>query len=342
MALNANRLTVDGSVFCRDGFTANGEVSLIRANLAGVLEVDGATLNNPGHVALEAERLTVNSSVFCRDGFTANGTVRLLGARITGQLTFSGARLSHRNGDALDLYRVECPHVILPEDIDGRIDLRAARVGTLQLPEVEQPAMRLAGLTYADLDPDPDPPLRERIAWLRRDPGGFHSQPYEQLAAYYRSIGHGRDARRVLLARQRTRRRHVPHTWRLPRLLRPLRPVLATVWRVPGWLYDALSGYGYVPCRTFIWFLVAIAAGAFLLHDPASTTPTSHSTVNALLLAVDTTLPTNPFGIRSEVDLTGSDYLIALALQGIGYVLTLVVIPTLARALNRTAPANQQ
>ena len=340
-ALNADRLTLNGSMYCDDGFAAEGEIRLVGAHIGSKLDFEGAHLSNKGNVALLATRLTVEGSIFCIKGFRAEGEIRLRSARVTSQLNFSSATLRNPGDTALDLYRLECSHVTVPSSTDGYIDLRAARVGTLQLPEAEQPQTRLAGLTYTDLDPDPDPPVRERIAWLRRDPNGFHSQPYEQLAAYYRSIGHDRDARRVLLARHRTRRHHIPHTWRLPRGLTKLRPLLAFVWRIPGWLYDGLSGYGYVPWRTFIWFLAAIAAGALTLHDPASTTPTQNTYVNAVLLALDATLPTSPFGIREKADLTGGDYLMALALQGIGYVLTLALIPTLARSLNRTAPANQ-
>src|SRR5690606_18622356 len=248
--------TVNGSMFCGEGFTATGQVRLIGAHITGQLIFNGATLTNPDRTAVTADGLTVNESMFCGEAFTATGEVRLPSAHIAGPLDFGGAILANPGQLALNLEGVECPHVRLPTITFGQVDLRRARLGTLRLPTPpEQPAMRLAGLTYTDLDPDP--PVRERIAWLRRDPDGFHPQPYEQLATYYRSIGHDRDARRVLLAKHRTRRRRIPHTWHIPRLLRPLRPVLATAWRIPGWMYDALSGYGYVPWRAFIWLLAA-------------------------------------------------------------------------------------
>ena len=332
---------VSGSVAFADS-RCEGETRLVSAHITGHLSFSGATLTNPDGTALSADGLTVNESMFCGEGFTATGQVRLIGANITGQLIFNGATLTNPGQLALDLEGVECPHLFLPTRTDGQIDLRRARLGTLRLPTPpEQPAMRLAGLTYTDLDPDPDPPVRQRIAWLRRDPDGFHPQPYEQLATYYRSIGHDRDARRVLLAKHRTRRRRIPHTWHIPRLLRPLRPVLATAWRIPGWMYDALSGYGYVPWRAFIWLLAAIATGALMLNHAAPDTPTSNKSINALLLALDATLPTSPFGIREQADLTGLNYGIALALQSIGYALALAVIPTLTRTLNRTNPTNQ-
>ncbi|PZM91621.1 MAG: hypothetical protein DIU79_12650, partial [Actinobacteria bacterium] len=190
-ALTADRLTVNGSMFCCEGFTATGKVRLISAHITGQLAFNGATLTNPGGTALTAELLTVGGGMLCGDGFTATGEVGLIGAHIAGILAFKGATLTNPGQRALDLRDVECPHLFLPTRTDGQCDLRRARLGTLRLPiPPEQPAMRLAGLTYTDLDPDPDPPVRQRIAWLRRDPDGFHPQPYEQLATYYRSIGH--------------------------------------------------------------------------------------------------------------------------------------------------------
>ncbi|CAM5572533.1 hypothetical protein SCANM63S_08017 [Streptomyces canarius] len=52
--------------------------------------------------------------------------------------------------------------------------------------------------------------VARRVAWrgIRRSPG-YNPQPYEQLASWFRKAGHD-DARRVLLAKQRHRRRTLP------------------------------------------------------------------------------------------------------------------------------------
>ncbi|MFG3600197.1 hypothetical protein [Micromonospora chersina] len=333
-ALHADGLTVDQGMFCVDGFAAAGGIRLLGAHIGGQLAFHGATLSNPDGYALCADAFTVERGMFCSDGFTATGGIRLLGAHIGAQLALDDATLTNPDGLALDLERVECPNVWLPPRVSGEIDLADARLAVLNVPAaLTQPPMRLTGLTYTDLDPDPDPPARHRITWLRRDPAGFHPQPYEQLAAYYRSIGHDRDARRVLLAKQRTRRRSTPGTWRTRRYLRPL---LAAAWRIPGWLIDALSGYGYVPWRAFCWLIAAVIAGTALLHDVAPKTPTSNTNFNALLLALDATVPTAPFGIREDVTLTGTNYAIALCLQILGYALVLAVVPAISRTLSRT------
>lgn len=332
--LSADRITVNEGIFCTDGFTTNGELRFPGAKVDGALYLSGATLTNPGGVALNGDQLTLGQGMFCTSGFTAKGRVGLIHSRIAGRLSFHDATLVNPGQLALDLERMECPYVELPRRVEGWIDLTAARLGVLDTTdEREQPPMRLTGLTYTDLDPDPDPPAKQRIGWLNRDPAGFHPQPYEQLAAYYRSIGHDRDARKVLLAKQRVRRRITPNMLRVRGFLRP---VVATAWRTPGWLIDALSGYGYVPWRAFCWLLAAITTGAALLHDVAPTTPTGDSRLNALLLALDATVPTGPFGIRENVTLTGTNFGVAFGLQVLGYALVLAVLPAVSRALSRS------
>jgi adhesin HecA-like repeat protein len=332
--LIADGLRVDKDLFCRFGFTSTGELRLVGATIGGQLDLTGASLVNPDGTALSADRLTVTEDIFCADGFTASGQLRFLAACIGGRVELGNAVLTNPGRIALDFEGAECPQVELPPDVDGIIDLSRARLGTLRLPAPgHQAPMRLTGLTYGDLDPDPDPPARERIAWLRQDPSGFHPQPYEQLSTYYRSIGHDRDARRVLLAKQRTRRRVVPGTWRRPRFLRALS---AFAWRFPGWVVDALSGYGYVPWRAFCWLIAAVLTGAALLRDVAPHAPTGDADANALLLALDATVPTAPFGVRQQVTLTGGHYVVAFCLQILGYALVLAVLPAVSRTLSRS------
>lgn len=339
IALAASRITVDGSMFCNDRFTAFGEVRLPGAHISGQLVFAGATLTSSGRAALTASRITVGGGMFCDDGFAAAGEICLLGARITGRLDFSGATLANPGRCALNLEGVACNYLLLPARVDGHVNLRRARINVLSVPSVEAPPpMRLAGLTYTDLDPDPEPPVHQRLDWLRRDPDGFHPQPYEQLATYYRSIGHDRDARRVLLAKHRARAQYRADNLRLPDRLRALRPAAAILRRIPCWLYDGLSGYGYVPWRICVWLLAAVATGAVMLHDAAPAEPTSSTSVNALLLAIDTTLPTHPLGIHENTALTGMNYGVSLALRIIGYALAVAVIPSVTRILNSTNP----
>ena len=97
-ALLSDGLRVDGAMFCRNGFTAQGEVRLPGARIGGRLYFDGARLSNPGGRALVAARLSVGQDMFCRNQkvpdheqpFTAEGAVILAGAHIGGHLDVTG------------------------------------------------------------------------------------------------------------------------------------------------------------------------------------------------------------------------------------------------------------
>ncbi len=78
------------------------QVSLRGAHIGGALNLDGATLNNPGYVALDGYGLTVGQWMSCGSGFTANGQLFLINARIGGSLSFTGAELHNPNDWVLD------------------------------------------------------------------------------------------------------------------------------------------------------------------------------------------------------------------------------------------------
>ena len=104
------------------------------------------------------------------------------------------------------------------------------------------------GLTYGALT---YLPARDRLDWLDRSTG-YSPQPFEQLAGYYRRLGHDEQARRVLFAKERQRRRE--RAWWL---------------RWWGWLQDALAGYGYAPGRALLLLLARSWPGGWS-SPPAS------------------------------------------------------------------------
>jgi hypothetical protein len=59
-ALNADGLTIDGGMFCREGFVAIGEVCLLGAHITGQLACMGGQFSNPDGSALNLERATVS------------------------------------------------------------------------------------------------------------------------------------------------------------------------------------------------------------------------------------------------------------------------------------------
>jgi len=128
-ALSADRLTVGGSVFLSEGFTAtgageDGAVRLPGANISGRLDCAGAQLRNDSGPALYADGLTVGGGVFLRDGFTAtgageDGAVRLLGANISGRLDCRGAVVTTTGRLALDLSEAKLGPLLLEPMLDS-------------------------------------------------------------------------------------------------------------------------------------------------------------------------------------------------------------------------------
>jgi hypothetical protein len=333
-ALDTDNLTVKGDMFMRDGFTATGAVRLTGAHIGGSLDLDGATLMNGDGTALEAQDLTVEGSVFMRDGFHATGQVRLYGADVHGSLDIDQAELSNATGLALDCEAMQANRMVLDASVAGVVDLTRAKVDRLYLssPAVPPP-MRLDGLVYTELAGRAVSSARQRIVWLRRDPDGYHPQPYEQLASYYRSIGHERDARVVLLKKRRAFRRHQVRSWPAP-----LRVLLAPLWRGPSLMLDALSGYGYVPQRAFCWLIAAMAAGWWALRGAPLPTLSNDSDANTLLYVVDALVPTSPFGLENKATLHGAELAWSLGLQVLGWALSIAILPAISRALGRGGP----
>lgn len=85
-ALVADRLAVDQSMFCQEGFTAEGEVRLVGARIGGQLGFNGASLSNPGGVALRLNEASVGASLWLRLAAQPNGELDLTSMRVAGAL----------------------------------------------------------------------------------------------------------------------------------------------------------------------------------------------------------------------------------------------------------------
>jgi hypothetical protein len=281
-AFLATRLTVAQSAICHDLILA-GRMRLLDAQIGGTLIFSGARLANPGGTVLDMEGIRVGQSVELEKGFAATGDIRLGGARVDGQLQLDG-------------------------EFAGTLDASRAQVQSVLVEPARAPRTRLDGLTYADLKPDVLAVIR--LGWLRGDPDGYRAQPYEQLAAHYRRLGHDEQARRVLLAKRRAYR-STRRWW----------------WRVPGLLVDGLAGYGYAPGRAVARLCTAWLAGWWYfgsrVRDPG-------------LYALDLLVPTSPFGLEGRHPQDGRGLWVAAGLQVLGWALSLAVLPAVARAFNRT------
>ena len=318
-ALTAPDLTVSGGMSC-DGFEADGEVVLLGASIGGQLFFRDAHLGGKDGAALNAERLSVTAGMFC-DRFEADGPVTLAGASIGTQLSLKGAHLNGKDGAALNAVRLSVTADMFCGEgfqADGEVDLTHAKIGALVDARESWPQfLCLDGLLYSDLT---YMPARERLGWLSRSTG-YSPQPYEQLAGYYRRLGHDEQARRVLLAKQRHRRRQ--------------RPWWARWW---GWLQDALAGYGYAPGRALLLLAGAFVAGwlVFSIHHPAPAGPAPHPAFNAALYTLAVLIPAPALGQPSDWDPQGVGLAVAAGLHILGWLLAITVLAAITRSFSRT------
>lgn len=266
---------------------------------------------------LQGDGLHCEGDVLLREGFHATGGVRLIGATIGGDLSCGGARFENVGGPALSLSRAQVTGSLFfrsVKQVAGGIDLSALHVASLcDDAESWAPAagqLVLDGFTYGQLIGAPTD-AATRIAWLDRqrpDHLGkdFKPQPWEQLIAVLRTMGHPNEARAVAVEKQARLRK----AGRLPRGARPFH-----------WLYGALVGYGYRPLRLVgvtaaVWLLCAFAYWAatnpasigtetYFLAPPdpppgAAVPPPDYANFVPLIYSADVLLPVVDFDYKDE------------------------------------------
>jgi hypothetical protein len=143
-ALNAQAARIGDVVALNDGFTADGTVWLLAAEIGARLLLDGATLNGTDERrntephrdrrALQASNIHVGACVYM-DKFTAHGEVNFSGATIRGSFRCAGATLSNRTPDgrarALVATNAELGNEVQFDrvKVEGGMNLNGARVG---------------------------------------------------------------------------------------------------------------------------------------------------------------------------------------------------------------------
>jgi hypothetical protein len=144
-ALIVDGARIQGSVFLRDGFSAEGEVRLIGAEIGGCLDCQGGTFKNPSQKgltdsgrALTADNSVVKTWVILSNGFSAEGDVRLGGARIGGHLMCDRGTFKNppqedviESGNALSAAGVEIRGSVFLRNgfrAEGRVNLSDAHV----------------------------------------------------------------------------------------------------------------------------------------------------------------------------------------------------------------------
>ena len=351
-ALVADRLQVDGNMSLSYGFGATsssdlGTVRMIDGHIGGDLTCTESDFFNDSGPALAADGLHVDQSLVLGGKFTATGSgefgaVRLAGAHIGRSFRCTGERLCNDAGPALVAYNLQVDQVMslrgnyfhgnkglafIGGGEDVVIDLTGARVGgafeffppRLQHKTDSHRLLAVDGLTYAGV---PQPDLGSM--WLRdlRDSTPrYAAQPYQQLAAGYRALGHDRQARETLIAQ------------RDDQLTRGL-----VGW--PEWWWGRITkvtlGYGYQPWRA-LWFLAAVlvlscvlavvlgAHGALAQTSKTTTPGRSCTVVQQVSVGLDLNLPIGTSLARAACDLTThSASATGASLTAVGWVLRLL------------------
>ncbi|GAA4065665.1 hypothetical protein [Actinomadura miaoliensis] len=319
-AVFSGGLVVEVGTFIRDARITGG-MRLVGARMNGGLFMEGTALRNPGRLALDAQNMIVEDAAEFSRGFTALGTVRLRSARINGILSFSRAVLD--SGDpgrmALHASHIYADELILmPErKIEGRVSLSYSRINLIMdLPATWPDELYLNGLSYEILRGGT---FRDRLNWVSRDKM-FHLQPYEQLAAWYHGMGHDDLARKVQLAKLRTRRRHLANP-------------IGKAW---GHLLDWTVGYGYRPWLAFGWFAVLVSVGTavFSANRPQPLKPPDERPdYHALVYTLDLLIPIDTFGQQQAFDPSGWSRWVAYALVATGWILATALIAGVTRVL---------
>jgi hypothetical protein len=267
VAFAADGLEVRGGLLMR-GAMVQGVVSIEGARLEGDLDLTGAQIGHDGGDALRARGVSVRGDVLLRRG-ELNGRCALTGSRVGGDVDLGGGRFSAPRSDALLLDRAAVEGALMMRDgarFDGLLNLNGTTVDALVDAAESWPGpgdlavnrFIYGGLLMAPTD------AAQRLDWLsRQDPRrwgeDFWPQPYEQLAAVLAASGHGDDAQRVLVERERLQRR-ARRVRASPWLRRALLGVSDVVLR-------ATIGYGSRPLRAFLWIglLWAVGAGIFAI-----------------------------------------------------------------------------
>ncbi|HEY2638613.1 MAG TPA: hypothetical protein VGI66_01830 [Streptosporangiaceae bacterium] len=265
-ALVADGIKVGFDVFLDDGFAAAGAISLLLADITGMLscrDADLAGRDNDG-LSLAGYGMRVTGDVWLDGRFTATGGISLGAARAGRTVWLHGKLAADESNLALDAAGAQIAGTFRwapAEQVNGRVNLDGAAVGELDDDWTSAngfwPAdgrLSVKGFTYDRIGGTHPATVDQRLNWIRSQyPAAkdaltvFATQPYEQLAAVCRRAGQDGAARKVAIARRADLRKYGN--------LNPYR-------KVGNWLLDRTIKYGYQTWRAAVGLVVVF--GIFL------------------------------------------------------------------------------
>jgi hypothetical protein len=323
-ALHLSRAVIGGGLLApRADLT--GLVQLRHARVSASVDLADATVAG----TVEADNLVLSGDLDFT-GATVTGAVTLRGAQVDGTVDLRDMVLGAREGISVHADGLVCFQLVLMcRTPPGDIDVSHASVDVLCDVAPAWPTgpgrPRLTDFTYRQLRKDV--PVAERLDILLRASPTVQPQPYEQLAAVYRSAGRDRLARRVL--REKLRRESRTGGW-------PQR-----AW---GLVQDTTIGYGYLPGRAALIFATLLVAGTSYYATAADCAgrpglcpvdPAQHPRWDPLLYVLDLLVPLVDLGHEKSWDPSGVDKAVMIGLLLSGWIFATTLIAAAGRALNR-------
>lgn len=289
------RMTIGGSFIPRFGFEAD-RLFLAGSHFASGIQMIEATVGMGDEDAtFDLRDVTVEGGVVIKRS-RINAPLNAENSTIAGTLTLSGEFGAPGHASlSMQAANIDVLHVEEGTRFLGEVDLSYSRVRVLDDDLAAWPStIDLAGFSYEALADDPRTGHKGRLEWIRKQKHGPLPQPYEQLAAIYRSSGHASEAQRILIAMNDDSRS------RLPRMAR--------AW---SWVTRLLVGYGYQPWLAGVWLagLLFISTAIFQMEHPEHVKiikpDEGHPKFNPFIYALDKTLPVLNLGHQQFFFSTG-------------------------------------
>ncbi|NAS23057.1 hypothetical protein GT755_15325 [Herbidospora sp. NEAU-GS84] len=318
-AVNAVRAHIGETVFIDGSFRSTGRIYLLNSIVDGGIVAKNARISVADGQSINFDRAKIERGVNI-SGASLSGDVSGMGSRVGSNVDLD--KTSFAEGASVDLSFAEASGVktrfTLGPDV---MNLEGAKFGVIEDDRDSwPPTLHLEGCTYGSLKDGGKTKVRDRLAWLARDPGGYSPQPYEQLATIYRARGDEAAARRVALERHRRRRR-----------------TLTAGGRAMSWFSEVTVGFGYRTWLAGIWLGALLATGAtiFSVWPPAAVDPKTPRHFEPVVYTLDLLLPVADLKQEPYWQPVDGTRWFAWALILFGWGLGTAVIAGLMRLFNR-------
>jgi hypothetical protein len=292
-AFAGDGIVTKGDVFM-DEIESTGDFRLVGAHIGGNLDCDGAKLKKGKGDAFSGDTFNVEGHVFLYN-IKVTGQFRLVSSTVGGGLYCAGASFKNKKETALRMTQAQidgrlCFNRI--KKVQGKIVLSNTKAGAFvdddkSWPDPKKGEMILDGFEYGSFADKSPKEVKKRLKWLKlRPPGEYIPQPYQQLAKVYRKMGKDRDAKTVLLEKERMRRKYGKLN------------LFSKTW---SYFLDLTIGYGYGIGRAvgFVAAIILLGTCIFyyskeckiLLDTSAAASEIAKPYFNAFFYSIDVFVP---------------------------------------------------